>query len=391
MQTFFLTERRPSECRLSGEDVAFLIERHRSHLQLLPTREAGVFLLRPTRLVGILAAPNCRLVIRPKLPLQSFAFLLDPAALPEPQASAQECLRDESGLLDFLALRLARLVSERVSAGLQRGYAEVSSEGPYLQGRLDMPAQLRDLARRDVLHSVRDELTVDILCNRLPRSTLELLLRSPLLGEPVVPALRQALTSLPPATPVPLSPENFTCALAERNTLAYRPLLELCRLVAQSLQPPAGAGGPDVSFLLDLERLFERQVTRGLSEEFAGDQRFHLAVQPLFELSGVRLRPDTAVSEQAQVCLIVDAKWKRLRRGGVNQADFYQALAYAAALGSPRVVLVYPGRHDDSWTVPVPHAQLEVEVRTLRVTAGRSGCLRSLRKLARNLRRQCRL
>jgi 5-methylcytosine-specific restriction enzyme subunit McrC len=212
-----------------------------------------------------------------------------------------------------------------------------------------------------------------------------------LLGEPVLLALQQALASLTAGTPVPLSPENFTRALAERNTLAYRPLLELCRLVAQSLQPPAGAGGPDVSFLLDLERLFERHVTRGLSEEFAHDQHFHLAVQPLFELSGVCLRPDVTVSAQAHVRLIVDAKWKRLRRGGIHQADFYQALAYAAALGSPRVVLVYPGRRDDSWTVPVPHAQLEVEVRTLRVTAGRTGCLRSLEKLARKLRLQCRL
>jgi 5-methylcytosine-specific restriction endonuclease McrBC regulatory subunit McrC len=388
MHTYFLTERRAAECRLSGDDVDFLLERHGKHLRLVPTRENGVFVVRPTRLVGIINAPTSRIIIRPKLPLRSFAFLLDPDAPAQEQRSACESLRDDSGLLNFLVLRLTRLLGERAVAGLQRAYRQTSSEGPFLQGRLDVAAQLRQQPRRDVLHGRHDELTADVLCNQVPRSTLEMLLRSPLINVAVRPLLAQALASVADISSVPLSLEMIAQALSDRATAAYRPLLEMCRLVTEGCQSPAGVGGPETSFLLDLERLFERWVTRGLVAEFASSEQVTLESQRLFELSPVRFRPDVIVREGDNVCLVVDAKWKRLRPGRVRPADFYQALAYASALGSPRVVLIHPGSCDDAWTIPVPRARLEVQVRTLRVTAGANRCRRSLRRLVRALSRQ---
>ncbi len=388
MPTYFLTERQSAECRLSGDDVGFLLAQHRTHLRLAPTRQTGVFLVRATRMVGIVSAPTCRLVIRPKLPLRSFAFLLDPDAPPQEYSSACEVLRDGAGLLDFLLVRLTRLVAERVAGGLQHGYREEATEGPFLQGRLDVPAQLRHQPRRDVLHSQSDVLTADVLCNQLPRATLEMLLRSPLVDESMRPALSRSLDSLRAISLVPLTPEMFTQALADRATSAYRPLLELCRLVTEGCHAPAGARGPENAFLLDLERLFERWVTRGLSEVFNASERFSLDVQRLFELPPVQFRPDGVIRERAKVCLVADAKWKRLRPGSVRPADFYQALAYAAALGSPRVVLIHPGFRDENWTIPVPHANLEVQVRTVCVTGSANRCRRSLSRLARSLRRQ---
>src|SRR5207244_3685966 len=121
-----------------------------------------------------------------------------------------------------------------------RSYAEQTSEGPYLQGRLDVPAQLREGAgRREVLqfHCRRDDFTVDVPCNQVPRATLELLLRSGLLGESIETLLRQALRSLEGVTPAVLSPEAFARAVADRPTPDYRPLLDLCRLLMESLQP----------------------------------------------------------------------------------------------------------------------------------------------------------
>ena len=47
-------------------------------------------------------------------------------------------------LLDFLARRLATLVGERFAAGLHRSYAEREGEERFLQGRLDVAAQVRE-------------------------------------------------------------------------------------------------------------------------------------------------------------------------------------------------------------------------------------------------------
>src|SRR5262249_17809608 len=151
--------------------------------------------------------------------------------------------------------RLARLLDERVAAGLHRSYAEQAGEGPFLQGRLDVPAQLREgAARRDAFHCRRDEFTADVPCNQIPKATLELLLRSGLVGEDLGTVLRQALRGLEGVAPGVLAPEAFARAAADRSTASYRPLLDVCRVLAEGLRPAAASGTtPGPTFLLDLE------------------------------------------------------------------------------------------------------------------------------------------
>jgi 5-methylcytosine-specific restriction enzyme subunit McrC len=296
-------------------------------------------------------------------------------------------------VLDFLAGRLAALLEERAAAGLRRGCREQPERGPYVHGRLDVPAQLRDdPGRKDQLHSRYDDWTVDVPCNRAPKATAELALASPLLGEPARAALRRALRGFDGVGPTELTPEAFAAAEADRLAESYRPLLDLCRLLADGLRPgdaPGDAAGP--AFLLDLERVWERYVTRGLAEAFAGGrwvasmQESHAFTRP----DGGRpaeVRPDVTLRRDGRPALVVDAKWKR-PAGAPSTPDFYQMLAYCAALGVGRAVLVYPGRRDRARTHSLVHAPVAVEVRTLCVTAAPDRCLRSLRRWARGLRK----
>src|SRR5262249_43078220 len=140
--------------------------------------------------------------------------------------------------LDFLAARLVQLLDERARAGLHRGYAERTDQGPFLQGRLDVAAQLREpSARKDVLHCSYEDFTTDIPCNQVPRATADLALQSPLLGDSVRAALRRSLRPYELVSPIALGPESFAARLPE-----YRPLLDLCRLLAEGLMPGADAG-----------------------------------------------------------------------------------------------------------------------------------------------------
>ena len=130
----------------------------------------------------------CRLLIRPKVSLRALFHLLDPQTDPDIDAVP---LAGAPGVevLWFLARRLTVLLSERVVAGLHRSYAEQADKGPFLQGRLDVAAQLREgAAHRDSFHCRRDDFTTDVLCNQVPRATLELLLRSGLVDEPLTSA-----------------------------------------------------------------------------------------------------------------------------------------------------------------------------------------------------------
>jgi 5-methylcytosine-specific restriction endonuclease McrBC regulatory subunit McrC len=383
MRTLLLTERQATRCSLPGDDLDYLLAHHAKHLQIVPTHDNGVFVLRPTRLVGLIVAPSCRLVIRPKLPLRSFAFLLDA----EDDLQSHAGSASEFDVLDFLTRRLLRLLGERLAAGLHRSYVELSDDGSFLQGRLDVSAQLREEPRRDRLHGRRQEQTPDVPCNQVIRSTLELLERSALVGGAARASLLQAIAALAGVSPIALGGELFARALADAATVSYRPLMELCQLVFESLQMTATVGTSNGAFLIDLERLFERHVTRGIQGGLAGSA-FRVEEQLLLRVGGgtVQLRPDVLVWQGERAHLVADAKWKRLRPGAVHPRDLHQLLAYGSVVGAQRLALIYPGQSDTCYGFHLEDG-IEVRVYLLRVTAGRKACIRSQQRLGRSLRR----
>jgi 5-methylcytosine-specific restriction enzyme subunit McrC len=391
-RTHVLTERTAAMCRLSMADVDFLLAEHRAHVEVLPTRRRGRYRLTPTGHVGIIAAPHSRLVIRPKVPVRNLFHLLDPTG-PLPAVDDEAAVEPGTEGLDFLAGRLAWLLTERAAAGLHRAYAERAEHGPFLQGRLDVPAQLREPAgRKDRLHSCYEEFSADVPCNQVPRATAELVLRSPLLGEGVRAALRRALQGFAGVSTVPLGPESFQAAQADRLTEPYRPLLGLCRLLADSLAPQESAGAVACpAFLLDMERVFEQYVTAGVVHAFqdcpgcsVAVQPLHLANEPAPGQPDIPMRPDLLVERRGRR-LVVDAKWKRLTRSLLTP-DVYQVLAYAMALGARRAVLVYPGKRDRTWAYVLMRAPVSLVVHTLRVVGSWERCRRSLERLGRLLR-----
>ena len=411
MNTLLLTERVASECRLRPVDVDFLLAEHRAHVDLVPAGRRGWYRLTPTGHVGTIVGPGCRLVIRPKMPLRNFFHLLDPIA-PLPTTVDHVSAVPGAEALDFLAGRLAQLLAERTAAGLHRAYTERAEQGPFLQGRLDLPAQLRQgHGRKDRLACRYEDFSADVPCNQVPKATVELLLRSPLLGAEVRAALRRQLSAFAAVSSIALEPDSFTAA-ADRLTEAYRPLLDLCRLLFESLAPGPSAGsvsGP--AFLLNMERVYERYVTEGLRRVFEGSE-YAVAVQPLQWVSepaasqpDLAMRPDVVILDGGppsplsslreerdggkgggQPVLVVDVKWKVLAGSPVVIDDVYQVLAYGAGLGVRRAVLVYPGRRDRLWAYRLRRSPILVEVRTLRVVGSRQACRLSLQRLGHALR-----
>ncbi len=392
--TFRLTERVPAECPLTPADVEFLHAHHRGHVRLAPTGRAGHYRVTPLGHVGTIVGPGCRLLIRPKIPLENLFHLLDPTG-PLPVTADYTEAQAGTEALDFLAGRLARLLAERAAAGLHRAYVEKAESGPFLQGRLDVSAHLREPAgRKDQLHCRYEDFTADIPCNQIPRATAELVLRSPLPGDPVRAALRQALTPFAEVRSVALDPPAFQMAAADRLTEAYRPLLDVCRLLAEALDPGAAAGAtPCPAFLLDMDRVFEQYVTGGIVRSLAGSRRYTVAVQPPYLANrpvpgqaDIHMRPDVTIDRNGRPVVVVDAKWKRQAGCPVMTEDVYQVIAYATALGARRAVLVYPGRRDRVWRYPLANAEIGLDLCTLRVVGSREKCLRSLARLGRVVR-----
>src|SRR5579884_36778 len=296
---------------------------------------------------------------------------------------------------NFLAARFAQLLGECIRAGLHRGYVERHQSGAFLQGRLDVAAQVRTgTSRKDRLHCTYEEFTADVPYNQVLKATALLLLHSPLLHDRVAAQVHQLLPALEGITTVPLLADRFCELLPTRLTAAYRQLLELCRLLFDGLAAGKESGAVVCpAFLLDMERVFERYVSEGVREAFGNHPRYSVAMQPLHSVAppkpaqpDLQIRPDMLVSLDGQPVAVLDAKWKKLSTGALRPADVYQVLAYAAILGVSRAILVYPGRRNRRWQYPFDRTGSRLEVYTLRVTGSPRACQRSLRDLGNTLR-----
>jgi 5-methylcytosine-specific restriction enzyme subunit McrC len=394
-RTVSLTERTPRACRLAPSDLEYLLAHHRGHLDLSPTGRRHVYRVTPLGHVGVIVAPGCRLVIRAKIPLRSLFYLLDPA-LPLPSAPDRETPAEGTEAFDILAGQFAQLLAEKVGAGLHRDYVERSEQSPYLHGRLDVPAQVRESpARKEHLHSCYDDLTVDVPCNQVLRATAEQVLSSGLPGAEVCAWLRQALSGFDGVLSTALDLSTFDRLAPERLPEGYRPLLNLGRLLAEGLMPSSSAGSMTApAFLIDLERAFERHLTRGVVAAFAGRRCWSVAVQPRCianrQVAGqpdLSLRPDLILEREGRPVMVVDAKWKRLPQDSLMTDDVYQVLTYATALGAKGAVLVYPGGRARLWDYTLSDSPIRLVVRTLGVSGTRERCERALRKMGRWLRK----
>jgi 5-methylcytosine-specific restriction enzyme subunit McrC len=388
--TVVLTERRPTLCRLARRDVNFLLGRHHAHIELVPSEQRGYYRLSSRGRVGTIICPTCRLLIRPKIPLENLFYLLDPAG-PVPAVSDEIRPLPGAESLDFLAGRLAHLLNERAAAGLHRAYQERADRGPFLQGQLDLSAHLRSRnGRKEQLHCRFDEFTTDISCNQIPKATAELLLRSPFVADSVRGILRRALEAFAAITSISLDRDHFPEVTTDRLTEAYQPLLDLCRILVESLGPGGQSGSTACpAFLLDMERVFEHYVTNGVARAYAARSDITVAVQPLIVanqpevgLPDIQLRPDFTVAAGGRRFLVGDAKWKSLTGSPLVTTDLYQVISYCTALGIKRGLLIYPGNRDRAWNYSLAHAPVMVEIRTLRVRGKRESCARSLHCLA---------
>jgi 5-methylcytosine-specific restriction enzyme subunit McrC len=392
--TYVLQERTASTCHLRRQDVDFLLAEHRAHVELLPAGRGGYYRLTPKGHVGTMVCPTCRLVIRPKIPTENLFYLLDPTA-PIPASPDQTTPLPLAEGLDFLAGRLAQLLHERATAGLHRGYLERSERRPFLQGQLDLPAHLRGRNNgKDQLHCRFEEFTTDLPCNQIPKATAKLVLQSQLLGEGLRLALRRSLQAFTSVTLIPIDRDCFSAARIDRLTEAYRPLFDLCWILVESLAPGEQFGSTSCpTFLLDMDRVFERYVTTAVARGFAGSSRFAVSVQPLLTINrpdaglpDIQLRPDFTVADHGSPFLVGDAKWKRVTGSPLVTSDLYQVLSYCTALGIKHGLLVYPGGRDRLWSYSLSRAPLGLDICTLCVTGRRECCNRSLGRLTRWVR-----
>jgi 5-methylcytosine-specific restriction enzyme subunit McrC len=359
-QPVVLTEYDSASVPLTAEQERTLRHAARNRLTILPGDATNVWHVKSLNYVGTIVTPDVRVLIRPKIPMDSLVYLLEANGKPLDVGQGVFEYSETHDLVPAFATFYARHLERALAGGVARAYREFQDRLPGIRGRVDLPAQRRLAGLTFPAECRFDEYTADIQLNRILRGAADRLWRLP----DVTVATRQALQRL--------AAELGECGQVRpedlRARVGFTRLNEHCRsaerlarmvLADETLRDAAGASAAGV-FLIDMNKVFEEFVTARLARYLAG--RLIVKAQGTRHLDAgqhVRIRPDLIFERgPGEAVYVADTKYKITADGYGREPDYYQILAYATALGVPEGMLIYCQRDG----IPPPR---DVQVRTL--------------------------
>lgn len=381
MTVHVLSEYESRELDLAPAAVEAVIARHLQHLDLSPTRIPGRFMVGANSYVGSIAAGDDAFLIRPKARLENLLSMMDVEIPSETWRREVISLRTDPDLLAVMA-RLFCVACEYVTArGLRRDY--VVREEAVLQprGRIDVARIASQPGLPSPVPCRFDDHTADIPINRVLRAAVERARRVPSLAPVWKHRLRAQLIELADA-PTPIrdvtwaptwDPGPMECHYRSAVRLAHL-------LLTQSSIRDAVGDVPTNTFMLNMNDLFERWVTQRLTDR-SGELEVEAQLRvPLGTRDEIPMKPDITWRQRERVLAVADCKYKISHDGHGNNADYYQALAYATAHDLADAWLIYarfPGEPEGS-TVCIRNTRRRVHTVTLDLTRPMSDVIEEL-------------
>lgn len=277
---------------------------------------------------------------------------------------------------DLLGKVLAEGTFRLIRRGIDRGYRDVREDLAGIRGKIAVgETAKRALRARGQVTCDFEELSHDVLHNRILRSTLRSLLRLPDLHSDVRAKVRNAYTKLDGVTVVQLDRRLFQKVQLDRNRRYYRFLLSICRLIHDQLLIDERSGEARFTDFSEerMEKLYEDFIIEFYRREQDQYRVNHRGRRIAWDDEGT---PDDQRSKipqmEADVILegpdrriIMDAKFYQESLGGryggkLHSNNLYQLLAYLRN----REATATPGpQHEGVLLYPVVEASLAVDVR----------------------------
>ena len=281
-----------------------------------------------------------------KIPITNIYYLLCYAwdHVEEGDVVRLEALEELERVQDLLGKVLAEGTFRLIRRGIDRGYREVHEDVAGIRGKMAVgETAKRALRARGQVACDFEELSHDVLHNRILRSTLKSLLRLPDLHTNVRAEVRNAYTKLDGVSVVPLNRRLFQQVQLDRNRRYYRFLLSVCRLIHEQLLVDEQSGKARFTEFSEerMEKLYEDFIIQFYRREQDRFRVNHRGRTIAWEDEGT---PDHQRSKlpqmQADVILeapdrriIMDAKYYKEALGGryggkLHSNNLYQLLAY---------------------------------------------------------------
>lgn len=278
--------------------------------------------------------------------------------LPFIQTTEADLQLKNQPLPEVLISWFLRCVDKIVKQGIHKDYNRINAQEKFLKGQLQTHKQLNEAAHKQHLfHIEYDIFSMNRAENRLIHSALLQVLNWSKDNH----NQKQAKHFLMLFDEVPLAKNynnDFSKWSKSRDMNYYQPVLPWLKLILNQQSPftlkDKNAG---ISFLLPMEKLFEKYVAKILSKKLS-PKGFQVKIEPKKYLTtnpnAFLMKPDIAIYQGDKVVRILDTKWKLIdqsatyengnndNKKGISQSDVYQLFAYGKKYAVKKVVLIYP-------------------------------------------------
>ncbi|MBA2776660.1 MAG: hypothetical protein H0U31_08020 [Chloroflexia bacterium] len=360
---------------LSPPDVALLHGHLKDRFDVRPSFDGAASVVNPGSTVGVIRLPSgMQLEIQPKVPLRNLLWMLSYAYdVPHLMLDDTVEITRFEQVIEIVADAFARMVEHRIDLGLYRNYIEEEANLPTVRGRIMIATDIQqNVVLRHRTYCRFTAYSWDLPENQVIRHVVHLLsgwgFSHRLTGR-----LLALDSQLDEVERVHFRAADVDRFVYNRQSLDYQPIHRLCQLFLEgaSLSEEAGDRSFD-GFLLDMNVLFERFITRALKDRlgapFRLDDQVHIKLD---RENRVQMRPDLVVSRDGTRVLVADCKYKRLHTGEHRHHDLYQLLAYCTAIELREGLLIYP-RHLADLSTQISVRGVDVRLRAYSVDLGGS-------------------
>lgn len=337
--------------------------------------ESDRYTLKPGSTVGAVEVDDLSVLIRPKIEVKQLISLACYRDWRDSVQSSDFNFPEKWALPDVIAAMFAAAAEKAFARGLLHGYVEREEALQTVRGRIRFDEQIRRRFGLPLPVEVRyDEFTDDVPENRLVKAANRRLRRAGLRDTARSRKTRRRLgridALLDGVSLCDYPPNAVPKVKFDRLNQHYKRVVELARLILRQDRFEADRGKFRASgFLMDMNKVFQDFVTVALRDKLRlspgefGERR----VGSLDEGGEITLKPDLVWRDGGRCVFVGDAKYKRIDHAQVPNADLYQMLAYATALGLPGGLLIYAKDDETERDAPLGEYRVLNTCKTLEV------------------------
>lgn len=258
----------------------------------------------------------------------------------EGSSEADLLIRNRS-LLDIYLQQFLVQLERLVHQGLSKQYYYVSGNRKAMVGQLKFQEHLtKNLIHKERFFVRHQTYAFDHLLHQILWQTLQLIPKLTV-SNGLLEKVSRLQSLFPEVTQRKIHAALFQKIQYNRKTAAYRPAIELARLILLNYSPDVRSGRQHImAILFDMNVLFEEYIYRMLKRAETADVKVsRQQAKRFWEYKLVR--PDIVIQKEGQK-IILDTKWKVLNVAKPSDADLKQMYVYHHYFDAQQTILLYP-------------------------------------------------